>query len=87
MAVVRLRAPLRELAGGRADHSIEGATVVDVLRELERAHPAICGWVLDERGLIREHVNVFVNGSCGSEQTAVAPSDRLHILPAITGGL
>ena len=49
MAVVRLRAPLREL-GGRADHSIDGATVVDVLRALEQAHPAMSGWVLDERG-------------------------------------
>ena len=86
MAVVRLRAPLRELAGGRADHSIDGATVVDVLRALELAHPAMSGWVLDERGLIREHVNVFVNGSYGSEQTAVAPNDRIHVLPAITGG-
>ena len=86
MAVVRLRAPLRELAGGRADHSIDGATVADVLRALEQAHPAISGWVLDERGLIREHVNVFVNGSSGSEQTAVAPNDRIHVLPAITGG-
>jgi sulfur-carrier protein len=86
MAVVRLRAPLRELAGGRRDHSIEGATVVDVLRALEQAHPAISGWVLDERGLIREHVNVFVNGSYGSEQTAVTQSDRIHVLPAITGG-
>jgi sulfur-carrier protein len=86
MAVVRLRAPLRELAGGRADHSIDGATVADVLRALEQAHPAISGWVLDERGLIREHVNVFVNGSNGSEETAVAPNDRIHVLPAITGG-
>jgi sulfur-carrier protein len=86
MAVVRLRAPLRELAGGRADHSVEGATVLDVLRALEQAHPGMSGWVLDESGRIREHVNVFVNGSCGSEETAVAPSDRVHILPAITGG-
>ena len=86
MAVVRLRAPLRELAGGRADHSIDGATVVDVLRALEQAHPAMSGWVLDERGLIRQHVNVFVNGSYGSEETAVAPNDRIHVLPAITGG-
>jgi sulfur-carrier protein len=86
MAVVRLRAPLRELAGGRADHRVEGATVLDLLRELERAHPALAGWVLDERGLIREHVNVYVNGDHGGEATAVGPGDRVHVLPAITGG-
>ena len=85
MARVRLRAPLSELCGGR-EHEIEGATVSDVLKALEREHPPIAGWVLDERGRIREHVNVFVNGSQGEEQTQVVEGDCVHVLPAITGG-
>jgi molybdopterin converting factor small subunit len=86
MAVVRLRAPLSELAGGRRELELDGATVRDVLRALEREHPAIAGWILDERGLIREHVNVFVNRDYGREDTAVATGDRLHVIPAISGG-
>lgn len=86
MASVRLRAPLRELAGGAADVRLEGATVGELLAALERAHPALRGWVLDERGRIREHVNVFVNGVHGGEETRVGPDDRVHVLPAITGG-
>lgn len=86
MALLRLREPLKRLAGGRADHPIDGATVGELLRELERAHPAVGGWILDERGLIRRHVNVFVNGECGREDTPVAPDDRLDVLPAISGG-
>jgi molybdopterin converting factor small subunit len=42
--------------------------------------------VLDERGRIREHVNVFVNGTHGEERTPVGDGDRVHVLPAITGG-
>jgi molybdopterin converting factor small subunit len=86
MAVVRLRAPLKELAGGRSDHEVDGATVAEILQALEDKHPAIGGWVLDECGRIREHVNVYVNGSHGGEETAVGPNDRVHVLPAITGG-
>jgi molybdopterin converting factor small subunit len=85
MARVRLRAPLKELAGA-TDLQLAGATVGELLRELERAHPALAGWVLDERGRIREHVNVFVNGDHGREETPLAPDDRVHVLPAITGG-
>ena len=85
MAQVTLRAPLSELCGGRT-HAIAGATVREVLRGLEREHPPIAGWVLDERGRIREHVNVFVNGTHGEEGTPVADADRVHVLPAITGG-
>jgi sulfur-carrier protein len=85
MAQVRLRAPLSELCGGR-EHDVDGATVGDVLLALERANPPILGWVLDEQGRIREHVNVFVNGTPGEERTQVAAGDCVYVLPAITGG-
>jgi molybdopterin synthase sulfur carrier subunit len=84
--VVRLRAPLSELAGGNRELELEGSTVAEVLRALERAHPETKGWILDERGLIREHVNVFVNRDYGREDTAVGAGDRLHVIPAISGG-
>jgi molybdopterin synthase sulfur carrier subunit len=56
------------------------------LRELERAHPAVGGWILDERGRIRPHINVFVNGDMGTEGTPVGADDRIDVLPAISGG-
>jgi len=86
MPLVRVRGPLKKLAGDRSDHEMEGATVVDLLRALEREHPAVGGWILDERGLIRRHINVFVNGERGGEATAVGPDDRIEVLPAISGG-
>lgn len=86
MAVVSVRGPLRKLAGGQAEHELEGATVLDLLRGLESRHPEMVGWVLDERGLIRRHINVYVNGERGAESTAVSQADRVEVLPAITGG-
>jgi molybdopterin converting factor small subunit len=86
MANVRLRAPLKELAGGRSDLRLDGRTVGELLQALEREHPALAGWILDERGLIRRHVNVFVNGQNGREDTPIEPDDRVHVLPEITGG-
>ena len=52
-----------------------GATVAELLRGLERAHPSTAGWIVDERSCIRRHINVFVNGERGSEWTAVGSSD------------
>ena len=86
MAVVRVSGPLKNLAGGSPNHELDGATVGDALRELEGAHPAVGGWILDERGLIRRHINVFVNGELGGEETAVRAEDRIDVLPAISGG-
>ena len=85
MALVLLRAPLSDLAGGR-EHALEGDTVQEVLVALEGTCPSVSGWVLDERRAIRTHINVYVNGQLAQAQTAVDSSDRIHVLPAITGG-
>jgi molybdopterin synthase sulfur carrier subunit len=86
MPVIRVRGPLKQLAGGRTEHDLDGTTVAELLRALERDEPAVAGWILDERGLIRRHINVFVNGERGREETAVGARDRVDVLPAITGG-
>jgi molybdopterin converting factor small subunit len=86
MAIVRLRAPLKDLVGGNREVTLEGASVGEVLRQLERVHPKITGWVLDEQGHVRRHVNVFVDGERAKEDAPVAPDATLHVLPSISGG-
>ena len=86
MATVRLRGPLRALAGSRSDHELQGGTVAELLQSLEVAHPALEGWILDERGVLRRHINVFVNGELGNQETAIRSGDRVDVLPAISGG-
>ena len=85
MAHVRLRAPLSELTGG-SRHDVAGATVLQVLEALEGAHPPVAGWILDEHHRIRVHVNVYVNGEPARAEDRVADTDRIHVLPSITGG-
>jgi molybdopterin synthase sulfur carrier subunit len=86
MPLVRLREPLKRLAGGRSEHVLEGGSVGDLLRELEDAHPAAKGWILDERGELREHLNVFVNGEPSQPDARVEQNDRVDVVPAISGG-
>jgi molybdopterin converting factor small subunit len=86
MATVRLRNPLKQLAGDLGEHAVEGATVAELLRELERSQPPLRGWILDERGRVRRHINVFVNGEQARADTPVAAEDRVDVLPAISGG-
>lgn len=86
MSLVKLRGPLKKLADDTADHSLDGATVSELLRALERAHPAVAGWILDERGLVRRHIKVFVNGESVSGDATVGPDDTIDVLPAISGG-
>ena len=86
MATVCVHGPLRKLAGGRAQVESSGATVRALLRSLEAEYPGLQGWVLDERGLIRRHIHVYVNGDRADEDSGVDERDRVEVLPAISGG-
>lgn len=85
MTLITLRSPLRELAGGK-DVPVEGRTVAEALEDLERRCPRLVGWIRDERGHLRQHVIVFVNGERVPETGAIGPDDRVQVLPAISGG-
>ena len=86
MAIVRLRPPLRDLVGGDGTLRVEGGTVSEVVTRLQRDHPRLIGWVLDERGSVREHVAVFVNGERADAGATLRADDRVDILGAISGG-
>ena len=86
MAKVVLRSPLRDLAGGRSSVDVAGGSVDEVLGRLEGDYPRLVGWVRDEQGGIRRHVNVFLNGERARADAHVDAGDTITILPAISGG-
>ena len=69
---------------------VPGATVREVIAELEKRYPGFAMYVGDETGRLRRHVNVFVGQDpiCDRETLAdaVSPGDELYILQALTGG-
>jgi molybdopterin converting factor small subunit len=86
MATVRLRGQLEKLAGGESTVDVDAGTVTELLAQLEQDHSGLEGWILDERGELRRHINVFVNGEPAEPDTAIDAKDKIEILPAISGG-
>ena len=86
MAIVRLRGQLEKLAGGESELDVEAGTVNELLQQLEQDHSGLEGWILDERGVLRRHINVFVNGEPAEPETEIDSKDKIEILPAISGG-
>jgi molybdopterin synthase sulfur carrier subunit len=67
------------------------ATVGDALTLLWARHTALRDRIVTERGELRPHIGVFVNGDhirhLNGLHSAVRPGDEITILPAISGGL
>ncbi len=89
---IHIPGPLREYASGQSRVSLAELppTVGEALRALAALHPAVRDRVLNERGELRPHVNVFVGRESirfsGGLQTPLADGAEVFILPAVSGG-
>jgi molybdopterin synthase sulfur carrier subunit len=69
---------------------VPGATVREVIAELEKRYPGFALYVADETGRLRRHVNVFVGNEpiCDRDGLGdkVGPGEEIFILQALSGG-
>ncbi|WP_329566576.1 ubiquitin-like small modifier protein 1 [Kitasatospora sp. NBC_01266] len=89
-ATVRIPTILRTYTDGRSEVSAEGATLQEVIADLEQNHPGIAQRILDEAGKLRRFVNVYVNDDdvrfAEGLATAVGDGAGVSIIPAVAGG-
>ena len=87
---VRVPTQLRTLTGGAGEVEIEGASVGEVLKALDVAHPGFADRLFDEAGSLRRFVNVFLADEdvrfLDGLATPVADGETLSIVPAVAGG-
>ncbi len=91
MAVqVSIPTPLRNLTNNVDTVDAAGATIGEVLTDLEKQFPGIGERLLDAKGDVRRFVNIYLNGEdirfLENQTTAVKTNDEISIVPAIAGG-
>lgn len=87
--IVRIPAALRNLTGGADEITAAGATVGEVIDDLERRHPGFKDRLVDAKG-VRRFINIYVGEEdvrfTGGLTTALKTGDQISIVPAIAGG-
>jgi MoaD family protein len=87
--IVRIPAALRTLTGGADEVKASGATVGDVIADLDKRHPGMKERLLDEKG-VRRFINIYVGEEdvrfTGGLKTELKAGDQISIIPAIAGG-
>ena len=83
---VLIPTPLRSYTGARLVDA-SGATLAEVLADLDRRWPGLRFRMIDEQDRVRPHIRFFVDG----EQTfdlarPVRPGESLQIVQALSGG-
>jgi molybdopterin synthase sulfur carrier subunit len=85
VVVVKLPSLLAEQAGGQREFEVDAATVGEALHSLP-----VSDLLLDERGELRQLVNVYVDGEDARRadglETPLADAQEVRVIAAVAGG-
>lgn len=87
---VRVPTILRTYTNGESEVTATGATLADVLTDLDASYAGIKARILDDNGALRRFVNVYV----GNEDvrfledlaTPTPDGTQISVIPAVAGG-
>jgi molybdopterin converting factor small subunit len=83
---VGIPSPLRSYTSER-EVEAHGATLAELLADLERRYPGIRFRMIDEQERVRPHMRVFVNGVQVFDLAhALRARDEIQIVQALSGG-
>jgi molybdopterin synthase sulfur carrier subunit len=89
---VQVKVPtiLRGRTGGEPVVEGQGATLRELLKDLDSRYPGFAASVITDEGDLHRFVNVYLNDEdvryLGALETDVADGDVVSILPAVAGG-
>jgi len=70
--------------------AVRGATVAEALLDVERIFPGVRDYLVDERGSLRKHVNIFIGEQWVRDRVAlsdpIAEDAEVFVFQALSGG-
>lgn len=90
MPVVKFTKNLQRFFPTLTETEVNGQTVAEVVSALDRCYPGLADYIVDERGKLRQHVNIFIGDSMVDDREtlgdAVEANTRVYIFQALSGG-
>ena len=84
---VVLPTPLADYTAHRREVEAQGATLAELLADLDRRYPGIRFRVIDEQDAIRPHIKIFVNRVQAPDLALdLKPADEVLVVAALSGG-
>lgn len=87
---VRVPTILRTYTGGESEVSASGATLAEVLDDLDASYAGIKARILDDNGNLRRFVNVYVGNDdvrfLDNLATPTPAGTQISVIPAVAGG-
>ena len=90
MAHVRFTGALNRYFPKLEDAHFEASSVAELIRVVDLKHPGLADYIVDERGALRKHVNVFIGDRLVTDRVKlmdeIDSDSRVCIFQALSGG-
>ena len=90
MPLVKFTSALKRFHADLTEVEVQGNTIAEVVQAIGEKHPKLPGYLTDERGALRKHVNIFIGDKIINDkqklQDPVNDNDGIFIMQAIPGG-
>jgi molybdopterin synthase sulfur carrier subunit len=90
MPTVKFTYALKRFFPQLEDIPANANSLPEVFKEIETSYPGLSGYVLDETGSLRRHVNIFIDGKMINDRNKLSDSfssnSEIYIMQALSGG-
>lgn len=90
MVVVEFTSLLKRFFPNLQSEKVDASDVKQLLVSLDQKYPGLSGYLIDEQGSLRKHVNIFVNGKTIEDRIKLSDKlfnqDKVNIIQALSGG-
>lgn len=90
MAKVNFTQALKRFYPDLGPMLVDCRNVSELIDMLDRKHPGLKNYIVNEQGQLRKHVNIFVSQKLISDrdrlQDTLRPDDEVYIMQALSGG-
>ncbi len=90
MVKVKFTSALKRFFPSLSETMVEANNIREVIKALEMSHPGLSGYLVDDAGRLRQHVNVFVKDNLIKDRVKLSDSvkenDEVLIFQALSGG-
>ncbi len=90
MPTVKFTSNLKRFYPDLEPMPVNGKTVAEALLEVENKHHGLRDYIVDENGVLRKHVNIFIGNDMIKDRDALgdrlSDGDEMYIMQALSGG-
>ena len=90
MPTIRFTYALKRFFSDLDEIEVNSCSIPEILTDIDEKWKGIRGYIVDEQGALRKHVNIFVNGELIQDREAlsdkVSNDSLIYFFQALSGG-